>query len=315
MLSDTIIVTGGDALYYPLIDELRSSIIAATDGAPPAFGVLDTGLTAEQTAALRAQGAVIARLPEIPALNPRALRKTPHAAVDLAKPWLNRIFPGYDTIIWLDGDTWVQDIAAVRLIHGAVQRGALAIVPGAGRSWERQSEVRWLLGGIGGLCQMRSYLFKNGWHAGLPRAVLRDIGSRALLNCGVFGARSDAAHWAAMQAHQTNLLRHGGKLFTSDGVAVAMAVYVDRLPVELLPDTCNYIRPWRVDLTAPALLEYYYPYARVGIVHLAAQKKVRFDPAATVDVEDVTGRAWPLNLRFGHFQRMARASMPASRAA
>lgn len=100
-------------------------------------------------------------------------------------------------------------------------------------------------------------------------------------------------------------MRAGGKPFSSDQVAIALAIYSDQLPVELMPDTCNYIRPWRVDLRGPVLVEYYYPYPKVGIVHLAGQKAIRFDPLATTAVLGLDGLTHVLSLRFGHFHRMA----------
>ena len=53
------------------------------------------------------------------------------------------------------------------------------------------------------------------------------------------------------------------------------------------------------------MVEYYYPYPKVGIVHLSGQKMIRFDPAATVDVQDLEGGIHQLSLRYGHFQRTA----------
>ena len=307
MSTDMMIVTGGDAVYFPMIEELHQSILDSAPGETIAFGVIDAGLTAEQIATLRGLGAVVAGIPEDPTFPRAAMRKLPHAAVDLAKPWLDRMFPGYTTLVFLDADTWVQDFTAVRTLQGAALTGALAIVPGGGRYWERQTDVRWLLGGIGGLCQVRSYLFKNGRHAGLPLKVLRDLGNRALLNAGVFALRTDAPHWPAARKWQKQILDHGGKPFTSDGLAMALAVYVDGLPIELLASTHNYIRPWRIDPDAPAVVEYYYPYPRVGIVHLAGQKEMRFEPTATAEVLDLQNRPHKVSLRYSQFRRMAQA--------
>jgi hypothetical protein len=300
---DTIIVTGGDAVYFPMIDELRRSLVDATQGDPPAFGVIDAGLTGDQSEALRSAGAIVEQCTVLPERAQTAAAKRPALAANLGKLWLNRMFPSFETIIWLDGDTWVQDFAAVRLLHGAAQTKALGIVPGSGRYWKCQLDVRWLLGGIGGLCQMRSFLYKNGRHAGLSAATLRDFGSRALLNAGAFALRADAPHWQSMQNWQSRILNGGGRPFTSDQVAIALAVYQDEWPVELLADTCNYIRPFRVDIDGVSLVEYYYPYPRIGIVHLAGQKSVRFDPHATAEIVDLEGRPVSVSLRYGHFQR------------
>ncbi len=304
--SDMIIVTGGDAVYFPMIVELHDSILAAAHGFVVPFGVIDAGLTGTQVTELRDRGAIVTGLPDDPAFPRAAMRKLPHAAVDLAKPWLDTLFPGFTTLVFLDADTWVQDFTAVQTLHGAAMTGALAIVPGGGRYWDRQTDVRWLFGGIGGLCQVRSYFFKNGRHAGLPLKVLRDLGNRSLLNAGVFALRADAPHWRNMRKWQAQILDHGGKPFTSDGLAMGLGIYVDGLPIELLSTTCNYIRPWRADLSAPAVVEFYYPYPKVGIVHLAGQKEMRFEATATTEVLDLTGRPVQLSLRYGQFQRMAR---------
>lgn len=299
-----LIVTGGDAVYFPLIDELRRSVLAAFPDNPPAFGVIDAGLTPAQADQLRGTGAVVATLPNDPALPAAALRKRSALAANFGKLWLDRMFPGHDVLIWLDADTWVQDPDAVRLVEGAARTGALAIVPGGGRSWERPIEVRWLFGGLWGLAQVRSFNFKNGRHAGLPLPVLRDLGTRPLLNAGVFGLRADAPHWDAMRRWQARILRRG-KPFTSDQIAMALTIYVDGHKVALLPEGCNYIRPWRFDPSRALLVQDWYPYPPVGIVHLAGEKRMRFDPTATIEVPDLDNQPHRLSLRFGRFQETA----------
>ncbi|MGE0418951.1 MAG: glycosyl transferase [Acetobacteraceae bacterium] len=305
MQPDTIIVTGGNAPYFPLIDELRQSIAAAAPDGMPGFGVIDAGLTDDQRQTLAAAGARVVTVPDDPAYPHATLRKDPRLAVNLSKPWLDRMFPDAATIVFLDGDTWVQDWNALRMLEGAAQQHALAVVADNGRFWERQIDVRWLLGGIGGLCQVRSFFFKNGRHGGLPLSLLKEMGTRAQLNAGVFALPTDAPHWAAMRRWQAHILAAGGKGFSSDQLAMGAAIYGDHLRVELLPEGCNYIRPYRVDLARREIVEFYFPFPRVGIVHLAGQKEVRFDPNATAPLPDLDDRIHHLSLRFGHFQRMA----------
>jgi hypothetical protein len=300
---DLILVTGGDSVYLPMIQELHQSIRAASP-TPPPFGVIDAGLTEDEARWLRDSGAIVVRPQSVPGFPTRSLRKRPALAVNLAKLWLDQLFPGHNTIVWLDGDTWVQDYKAIDLLFGAASNGALAIVPGGGRFWPRPIDIRWLLGGLWGLAQIRSFNFKNGSRAGLPLRILRDLGPRPLLNAGVFALRTAAPHWQAMRRWQQKILRRG-KPFSSDQLAMALAIHIDGLPLELLPDTCNYITEWRFDPQRPALVEYYFPYPRIGIVHMAGQKNMRFDPAATTDVQDLAGKVHRLSLRYGHFQRMA----------
>ena len=51
-----ILVTGGDATYFPMIEELLASVRATAPLLPPVLGVVDAGLTGEQVDSLRAAG-------------------------------------------------------------------------------------------------------------------------------------------------------------------------------------------------------------------------------------------------------------------
>ena len=296
-----IITTGADAGYFPLVQELIASIRHAMPDAQVPVGVLDGGLLPEQCSWLAAHGVSIATPPRL-AHTAKAVRKRPALAVNLGKLWLDSCFPGHETIIWLDADTWVQDRAAIDELLGAARQGALAIVPGSGRCWERQVDMHWWLGGLG---QLRSFNFKNARHARLPLSVCRDLGTRALLNAGAFALRSDAPHWDVMRRWQAYILRHG-KPFTSDQLAMALTTYIDGHKLELLPDWCNYITPCRVDPVRGELLEFYYPYRKIGIVHMSAKNAMRKDADATIPVLGTDGRTYQLNLRYGIMQRMIR---------
>jgi hypothetical protein len=300
-MASFIITTGADAGYFPLLKELIASIVDASPAPPVPIGVIDGGLTVEQTTWLSDHGVTVVSPSTIDAAA-KAVRKRPALAINLGKPWLDKFFPDYDTIIWLDADTWVQDWDAVQLLLGASRNGALAVVPGSGRFWTRQVDMQWF---FGGLCRLRTFNYKNARNARLPLAICRDIGTRALLNAGVFALRTDAPHWKAMRRWQDTILRHG-KPFTSDQLAMALAAYVDGLPIELLPTWCNYITPFRADPDQGELLEFYYPYRKVGVVHMSAQKAIRVDERATVPMLGVDGQTYHVNLRYGLFQRMIR---------
>ncbi len=299
-----LLATGADAGYFPLIQELIASVGNAMRAEIVSIGVLDGGLLPEQVSWLEAQGVSVAQ-PPVPDAAAAAVRKRPALAVNLGKLWLDLCFPGYETLVWLDADAWVQDGAAIAELLGASRNGALAIVPGSGRCWPRLIDIRWWLGGLG---ENRSFNYKNARNARLPLGISRDIGTRALLNAGAFALRTDAPHWSAMRRWQKQILRHG-KPFTSDQLAMALAVYTDGHPVELLSDWCNYIAPFRVDPSRGELVEFYYPYRKVGIVHMSAKNEMRRDVTATMPVLGTDGVTYDLNLRYGVMQRMIRAAV------
>lgn len=294
------IATGADADYFHLVQELIASIAHAAPDRHTPVAVINAGLRADQLAWLSDNG-ITAIQPSTLEAAARAVRKRPALAVNLGKLWLDTYLPDHDTIVWLDADTWVQDWGAVQLLIDAAQTGAMAVVPGSGRFHERVITMRWFLAGIG---EVRSFNYKNASHARLPLTIRRDLGTRAQLNAGAFALRTDAPHWQTMRRWQQRILRHG-KPFTSDQLAMALATYHDGLPLELMPTWCNTIVPRRVDPARVQLLEFYYPYRPVGIVHLAAQA-MRKDARATVPLLGNDGRTYHVNIRYGLFQRMMR---------
>ena len=303
-MGDFIIVTGGDAGYFALIQELIASIVAVAPDHPPSIGVIDAGLTGQQAATLVAAGARVVTIPPLGGRTARALRARPALAVNLGKPWLDQLFADFETIVWLDADTWVQDWAAIEMLVGAAARGALAIVPGTGRYSHRTMAIQWICGGIlGGLGQVRSFNYKNARNARLPGSICREIGTRTALNAGAYAMRADAPHWEVMRRWQVCVLRHG-TVFTSDQMVLALAAFIDQLPIELLPRWCNYFGRWRVDPVVGKLVEFYYPYRPVGIVHMSGQNAMRRDATARIPIASTDGRTYQVNLRYGLFQRL-----------
>ena len=290
-----LIVSGADTGYFDLVQDLVTSIRRTPDTAEFAIAIIDGGLTDEQRHALAARDVIVSP-PHVPEFAPRrALEKRPNLAINFSKPWLNQLFPDAGTILWLDGDTWVQDPTALAVLFAAAGRGHLSVVPEAGQYWSDQVPLRWIFPGY---AQIRSFLYKSGRHAGLPYSVLRNIAAKATLNAGVFALEGTAPHWAAMQAWQHVLLRRG-KPFTADQMALSLSIYEDRLPVNLLSQRFNYMMgPWRVNAESQELVEYYYPYAPVGIVHLADQKKCRLDTWHKVEMPDTDGRMRAVRLRY-----------------
>ncbi len=305
-LGSFIIVTGGDSRYCPLIRELVASLRALKPAAECPIGVIDAGLTDDQRTALKADGLDVVTPPwpvEIPA---HRLRNRIHLKANLAKLHLPTYFPGYETVIWIDADAWVQDWAAIDLLRRGAARDRFAIVAQFGRFSETELRLDWLFGRF---ARVRSILFKNATRAGLTTAESRTLATRPTLNAGAYALKADAPHWEAFQRWQKRVLKKG-RLFTSDQLAMAGAVYLDGLPVELLPEWCNYIGPWRFDPDKRELVEYYLPNRRLGIVHMAGEDAMRADPAVLRPVLDMQDRDHPLSLRYPAWAEAGTAKEP-----
>lgn len=290
------VVSGADAAYYPLLAELIASLRAHAPGLP--LGVVDAGLAPAQRAALEAEGVLVRRFSPATREQEQALARRPALAVNFAKLWLERLFPEFATLLFIDADCWVQEGAVLGLIAEAAAEGALAVVPSQLAAQDLSIPVRWWLGLFP---ELRTFNRKNGRHARLPRVIRRRLDPSPDLNAGVFALRRESPHWGRLRHWQSEILRRGGKPFTTDGLAMALAVHADGLPAALLPATCNAADRWLFDAEAFALTLCQPPYERVGIVHLANQKRVRFDPEARIEVPDRQGRRHRIGLRYPYF--------------
>ena len=295
MMKDFIIITGGDAAYFPLIEELLQSIAdSAPNGLTVPLGLIDAGLTDAQKQTLAARGVQIVSPPWEHDISPLKHRNRLYLRANLGKVFLPKYFPQYQTLIWLDADAWVQDWAAVELLYQGAQTGALTICPQSGRYFKVDVPVRWWLGPLN---SVRSINFKNASRAGLPWRICQALALKPTLNAGAYALQATAPHWAAMQRWQEKIIKKG-RLFTSDQLAMALATHYEGLPLHYLPEWCNYMGPWRMDAETRTLVEYYLPFRKIGFVHLAGLDAMRRDETETLPVADLAGREVQLSLRY-----------------
>ena len=292
-----VVVTGGDAKYYPLVSELISSLRRFPEARELSIAVLDGGLGADQVAALESDGCRVIE-PDWPSPEiAERCRGREHLRIELAKPRLDRMFPDHEVILWLDGDTWVQTWDAIPIYVEVAARGRLAVVSQASRLQNHHIAMRRRLFGW---VEPRGILFKNAIRAGLPKSLAWSLVNRPVLNAGVYALRQDAPHWARWRTWRDEALKKG-RVFTAGQLALALTVYEDGLPYDALPESCNYMGPWRVDTERGALVSHFAPYDPVSIVHLVAQEEMRANPEATVAARDCDDREIQIPLRYPGF--------------
>lgn len=297
-----IVITGSDARYFPILEELIASIRRFPETKELAIGCVDGGLTHAQIQTLEHQGIPV-RSPHIPSSVPaRALKKRPSLTIGLSKLWLNTLFPEYDTLLWLDADTWVQHSSALELLFCAAEGPSLALATIPELFAHKPFRLRWT---PFNLAQVRSILYKNTTLARLPRRLRRYVAGRPTMNGGIFALSRHAPHWETLQGWQHRILKHG-KIFSSDQLALSLCVHIDALPAKFLPARCNYLGPWLFNRQTGYLCEHTYPHLPVGIIHLAGYDAMRLDLNATTAVMDETGAQHHMNLRF----RSMKAHLP-----
>jgi hypothetical protein len=276
-----IVVTGADTKYYALVAELIASIRRFPEGGSLPIAVLDGGLEPEQIKGLKADGAQIVK-PDWPSAEIEArCQGREHLRIELAKPHLDQLFPGYDIIVWLDGDTWVQTWDAIDICAEVVRRGKLAVVSQASRMQSHHIAMRKRLFGW---VEPRGILFKNATRAKLPKPLAWSLVNRPVLNAGVYALKSDAPHWAKWRKWRDQCLTHG-RIFTAGQLALALTAY----------------GPWRVDPARGMVVSHFAPYDPVSIVHLVAQEAMRADADETVAATDCEDQPIDVPLRYGAF--------------
>lgn len=297
-----LLVTGSDARYYPLLQEMIASVRRFPEWTGLEIACLDGGLNAAQKAELLAEG-IIVKSPLYPLEIPqKAIRKRPDIIMNPAKLWLDRTFPEFDTYVWFDADLWLQESTALSLYFEAAESTPHPLVMVPEMFNHKPFRLRWW---PFNLAQNRSILYKNARLARLPRDICRAIGVRPTLNGGAFALSRHAVHWEILRQWQKHILRNGGKIFSCDQLSFALVMYHDKLPQKWLPTGCNYMGPWLWNPESGKLCEDFYPHQPVNVVHLAGYDEMRLDPAMTIPVTTLGGKTRSMNLRFSQISEYA----------
>jgi hypothetical protein len=290
------LVTGGDHRYYPLICELIASIKRFPQSSQLDIHVLDAGLTDLQKQKLTANGMHVFT-PDWPndEIAKRGKDKIFLKACVL-RPFLNKLVPGYDTYIWMDGDTWLQDWSALDLYIRGAQLSGMACCTQAHHSWSRAMRISWL-GPIP--FRPRSFYYSNAYRA-FGGAMARKLFAFNVFQAGVFAIAGNAPHWDKWQERILQALKRG-KLFTAEQLTMGVMLHIDGYPVEILPTRCNWLcgNGLKWDRIAQRFTETYLPHQPIGIMHLCGFDDMRLDDKITIDVMNLEGQVQKMSLRFG----------------
>jgi hypothetical protein len=258
-----LIASGADQTYFPLLQDTVRSIRANRRDA--AIAVLDLGLDRQQREWLSSRVEHLVQ-PGWDLDFPRR-EKTPQIfKAQVARPFLRRHFPGYETYLWIDADAWLQDGRVIDLYVTAAGRDKLAIAPEIDRAYKRHYKrpkpFGWTL-------VWKNYRRAFGW-----RAAER-LGRNPMLNCGVFALHHDAPHWEAWARILSQVLQRT-QFFFAEQMALNYVVFAEQLPVNFLPAYCN----WMPGDATPALdaerglfVEPHAPHQVIGVMHLAGREQ------------------------------------------
>ena len=300
-MASTILVTAADEKYHESVMDLVRSVRAT--GFECDIGIIDSGLPKTFAGFAGAQDCLIHRTALTGALV-AASRDVPQGwKAALLKPHIRDIFTGYETYIFLDADTWVQQRFALDHLQTYSRDGSLAIVSQRSRFHEWDAAR-----GNGVEFNIFGQPIRANWYTMFSRksklsaADKRLLASRPILNAGVFALRGDAALWEVWQRAVLEAVQAlpRGRQYAADQIGLGLAVYRSGAPLALLPETCNWMSVWRFDAATGLFTETQPPFADVGIVHLAG-----IDPAHPVrEVALASGHTAELDLRYQAERRL-----------
>ncbi|MBS0241645.1 MAG: hypothetical protein JSS20_05665 [Proteobacteria bacterium] len=264
MTARAIVITGGDARYFPLLQECLRSVLAQPQSHGLSFGVLDCGLGHDDVAWCKSIGARVIEPGDDLAYGPALSPPPPSFRAMTARPWLPRYFPGFETYVWLDADVWVQDGNALTLLIDSAGLGDIAIVPELHRSYSNFRDTRDDFEAANG----RAYAEAFG-DASAARLIRRPLN-----NAGVFAMHRDSPGWSLW----AEVLAEAAERSTNmiDQVALNVAIHERGLRDVRLPPTCNWISHLAtpaVDAATGKLVEPDPPYAPIGILHMTLATK------------------------------------------
>ena len=295
MFDKITIVSGGDTKYFQLLKELAHSVRDKPEGKNIDIVFLDGGLSAEDVNYFKNLNINIIDPGWCNSLAKRRAKGREFLKINIAKLYLDQLIPNSEIIIWVDADAWIQNFDFISLYDLVARKKKLAIVSQASRLQPKHIQYRtWI---FHQLVELRNILYKNARRSGLKSSHIKSLQARPTLNAGSYGLHIDAPHWKQFRFWQNEILKKG-RLFTSDQLAMGLTIYHDNFAYEALPDTCNYMGPWRFSNEDNNFVDYYAPYNPVSVMHLAGQELQRSDIDHKVNILDINDKIIKKSLRY-----------------
>lgn len=180
------IITSCDENFAPLAKGLILSLRGI--GFPTAshqLCLLDIGCSNTTLDWMHDQGVNIERFDAKKHLPFDATNLPSYTAAMSSRPFLRGIFPGFRLYLWIDADTWVQQLSSIELYQhiAATEPDKIAITPLIDHAYWHHYDVQRFL-------QYLTPLYET-----IYGEIGRDLSFKAVLSAGVFAMHHDAAIW------------------------------------------------------------------------------------------------------------------------
>jgi len=303
-MKKNVIVSLADSNYFDLLNELVNSIKSFEKSKDIAICILDAGLSKEQKNILSKKVDEIKSAEwdiDVPAFK---VKGREWLKSQVSRAFLPKYFPDYERYLWIDCDAWVNNWDSVELYFKACEDGKLGITQTLGPGYKIMSKVNWLFGKV---AIIKSQNFKHAIKSKIGIRKARKLAFAPHINIGVFSLEKDSPGWVSWQKNLEQTLK-SGNIFGSEGLAINMSVYIDKLETEFLPLNCNWIASNllpKFDEINNTFVEPFLPNYEIGIMHLAAgiwdgDKDMRLDKEVKIKIRSIQKKVLSKSLRFGH---------------
>ena len=297
-MKKNVIISLADSNYFELLNELIDSIKRFEESKNIAICILNAGLKNNEVESLSKKVDEIKDANwdiEVPKYK---IGQKEWLKSQVSRAFIPNYFPGYEKYLWIDADAWVNSWEAIELYFKGCNNNKLAIATSADRSYGRVLRAEWFLKS---LATIKSQNYKHAKSSGFSEKIARKVALMPHLNIGVFSLEKNAPHWQVWQKNLKQALSKG-KIWGSEQIAMNITIYVDELPVEILPAYCNWtlINKLKYDQIKNTLVEYYLPHHKIGIVHLAGKNNdhIRYNKEYLSEIETLDGKNIKKKLRF-----------------
>ena len=293
-----VIISLADSNYFELLNELIDSIKRFEESKNIAICILNAGLKTNEVEYLSKKVDEIKNANWDIEVPKHKIGQKEWLKSQVSRAFIPNYFPGYEKYLWIDADAWVNSWEAIELYFKGCNNNKLAIATSADRSYGRVLRAEWFLKS---LATIKSQNYKHAKSSGFSEKIARKVALMPHLNIGVFSLEKNAPHWQVWQKNLKQALSKG-KIWGSEQIAMNITIYVDELPVEILPAYCNWtlINKLKYDQIQNTLVEYYLPHHKIGIVHLAGKNNdhIRYNKEYLSEIETLDGKNIKKKLRF-----------------
>ena len=297
-MSKTAFVSGCDSNYFPLLLEWLHSLRSFKQSEDMDICILDAGLTEEQKQRLEPHVQSIVN-PDWPAQLPAHKIKGEYLKACVCRPFIPQIFPSYDTYIWMDADTWIQDWRGVELFLQGAAEGKIAVTAQVDRAYPKGgARVKWL-----GRWpwKVRGFYFSNALRA-FDFKTAKDLLSYHVLLAGMFALRADAPHWQRWQ-ELVKVAMTKGKVFTAEQLCLGKMCYLEGFEYEILPAYAHWLCEFKPlwDTEKKRFVEPFLPHEEIGVLHISGFDEMRLDRKITTDFKTTDGETIDHTYRYPAF--------------